>query len=488
MSIFSTTPEIEVRERRLHSIISYTGSAKDLYEKSKDRSIVHTERSYSQCSSCAEGCAGVVTHIRDTAVVFHAPIGCDAGMFNNALASNGTAVARGKQEFKLNMLSSNILEQDTIFGATEKLRNAIREADKRFHPRAIFVTTSCASGIIGEDVESVADEMEEELGYPIAPIYCEGFKSRIWSSGFDAAFHGVLRKLVKPPVKKQEDLINVFNFEGTDTFTPILSRMGLRVNYLLPLTSLEEVETISEAVCSTTICETLSMYVAAVLEEKYGVPEVKAPSPYGIDWTNKWLRAIGKITNREEQAERIIKEDEEKYREELEYYKEKLKGKKVYVVSGDSFAHNLANIGKSLGLELVGATSLHHDLKTDNPDSVNTLSALIETNGDIPNFSVCNMQPYQITKILQRLKPDLLVCRHGGLTTLGSKLGIPAILEGDANYSIGYEGVVKMGRRFYEALRTKKLVDTIASHVKLPYTSWWLAESDPFYFQRGNEK
>jgi nitrogenase molybdenum-iron protein alpha chain len=264
--------------------------------------------------------------------------------------------------------------------------------------------------------------------------------------------------------------------------------MGLRVNYLLPLTSLEEVETISEAVCSTTICETLSMYVAAVLEEQYGVPEVKAPSPYGIDWTNKWLRAIGKITGREEQAERIIEEDEAKYREELEYYKEKLSGKKVYVVSGDSFAHNLANIGKSLGLELVGATSLHHDLKTDNPDSVNTLSALIETNGDIPNFSVCNMQPYQITKILQKLKPDLLVCRHGGLTTLGSKLGIPAILEGDANYSIGYEGVVRMGRRFYEALRTKKLVDTIASHVKLPYTSWWLAESDPFYFQRGDEK
>jgi nitrogenase molybdenum-iron protein alpha chain len=485
MGIYSEAPEVVVRERRLHSIISYSGTAKDLYEKSKAQALPHYERSYSQCSSCAEACASVITHIRDCAVVFHAPIGCDAGMFNNALTAKGTALARGEKPFALNMISSNILERDTIFGASEKLREAIREADRRFHPRAMFVTTSCASGIIGEDVESVVDEMEAELGYSIAPVYCEGFKSRIWSSGFDAAFHGVLRKLVKPPEKKQEDLVNVFNFEGMDSFSPLLKRMDLRVNYLIPQASLEQIASVSEAACSTTICETLSMYVAAALEERYGVPEVKAPSPYGLDWTNAWLRAIAKITHREELAEKVIKEDTEKYHDELESLKEKLSGKKVYVFSGDSFAHNLANIGKSLGFELIGATSLHHDLRTDNPDSVNTLSALIETNGDIPNFSVCNIQPYQVIKILMRLKPDLLVCRHAGLTTLGSKLGIPAIFEGDANFSVGHEGVVKMGRRFLEALQTKKLVDTIAEHVKLPYTKWWLEQENPFYFQEG---
>jgi nitrogenase molybdenum-iron protein alpha chain len=172
----------------------------------------------------------------------------------------------------------------------------------------------------------------------------------------------------------------------------------------------------------------------------------------------------------------------------LEELRGKLSGKKLYVISGDSFAHNLANIGKSLGLELTGATSLHHDLRTDNPESVNTLNALIETNGDIPNFTVCNMQPYQVVKILQKLKPDLLVCRHMGLTGISSKLGIPTLFEGDANYSIGYEGVVKMGRRIYEALQTKKLVDNVARHFELPYTDWWLNEEDPFYFEGANGK
>jgi nitrogenase molybdenum-iron protein alpha chain len=489
MSIFSTTPEVEVRERRLHSVITYNGTAKDLYEKSKSGTYAPCDRSFSQCSYCMGGQGGgVIAHIRDVALVCHAPIGCDAGMYNAALAARGTALVRGQKPFSLHVLSTNIQERDTIFGATEKLRKAIREADSRFKPRAIMVSTSCASGIIGEDIEGVAEEMEEELGYSVVPIYCEGFKSKIWSTGFDSVFHAILRKLVKPPQKKQEDLVNVFNFEGTDTFTPLLKRMNLRVNYLVALADLEQLETISEAACSTTICETLSLYVAAVLEEQYGVPEIKTASPYGLDWTDTWLRAIGKATGREELAEKVIAEEREKYREEMEELRSKLNGKRLYVISGDSFAHNLANIGKSLGLELAGATSLHHDLHTDNPESVNTLNALIESNGDIPNFSVCNMQPYQVVKILRKLRPDLLVCRHMGLTGIGSKLGIPTLFEGDANYSIGYEGVVKMGRRIYEALQTKKLVENVARHFEMPYTDWWLDEEDPFYFEGGHGK
>jgi nitrogenase molybdenum-iron protein alpha chain len=431
---------------------------------------------------------GVVAHIRDVAMVCHAPIGCDAGMIGATLAARGTAAARKQEPFDLHVMSVNLQEKDTIFGASDKLKKAIREAYKRFNPKAIMVSTSCASGIIGEDIESVTEEMEEELGIIVSAIYCEGFKSKIWSSGFDSVFHAILRKLVKPPKKKQEDLVNVFNFEGTDTFSPLLGRMNLRVNYLMALTDLAQLETISEAVCSTTICETLSLYVAAVLEEQYGVPEIKTASPYGIDWTDTWLRAIGKVTHREELAEKVIAEEKAKYESELQELRTKLQGKRLYVVSGDSFAHNLANIGKSLGLELAGATSLHHDLKTDNPESVNTLNALIETNGDIPNFSVCNMQPYQVIKILERLKPDLLVCRHMGLTGLGSKLGIPTLFEGDANYSIGYEGVVKFGRRIYEALQTKKLVENISRHFEHPYTDWWLNQEDPFYFEGGNTK
>ena len=88
----------------------------------------------------------------------------------------------------------------------EKRRKALREAYKRQNPSVIFITTSCASGIIGDDVESVADEMEEELGVPIVPIACEGFKSKVWSTGFDATFHGILKKIVREPKERKKDI------------------------------------------------------------------------------------------------------------------------------------------------------------------------------------------------------------------------------------------------------------------------------------------
>jgi len=485
MSTFKNNAEVEVRERRLHSVLSYHGSAKDLYEKSKKRELKNSGKCYAQCGDCAEGCAEtIINHIHDTAVINHAPVGCAVNASQHNLTSRVVSEARGLPINKVQIINTNIQEKDTVYGASEKLRKAIFEADKRFKPKAIFISASCASGIIGEDIESVANETESELGYPVVPIYCEGFKAKIWSTGFDAAFHGLLRKIIKAPKEKKNDVINVFNFEGSDTFIPFLKKLNLKVNYVVPLTSLEELERITEAACNATICETLSTYVSASLEEMYGIPEVKAPAPFGINWTDEWIREIAMYTNREELAEQVIEEGHEAIKEELNQLRNRLKGKKLYVISGDSFAHNIANVGKDLGLEIIGANTLHHDQHTDVEGQPNTLNSLIESNGgDIPNFSVCNKQPYQLIKILQKLKPDIVIVRHNGLTTLATRIGIPVILEGDANYSIGYEGVIRMGRRIDEAIRTRKLALNIAKHSKLPYTKWWLEEENPFYFE-----
>jgi nitrogenase molybdenum-iron protein alpha chain len=71
---------------------------------------------------------------------------------------------------------------------------------------------------------------------------------------------------------------------------------------------------------------------------------------------------------------------------------------------------------------------------------------------------------------------------------MGSKLGIPTLFEGDANYSSFYKGVVNLGKRLHEAWLTRKLVENIAPHVESPYTDWWLEQDDPFYFSAGENK
>jgi nitrogenase molybdenum-iron protein alpha chain len=111
---------------------------------------------------------------------------------------------------------------------------------------------------------------------------------------------------------------------------------------------------------------------------------------------------------------------------------------------------------------------------------------MVKITGDVENYTVCNKQPYEFISILKDLKPDVLVVRHGQISTIGSKLGIPAFQVADANLGIAYDGVVELGNKIYETLRTKKLVENIAKHSEAPYTDWWLKQ-DPFTFEKGEK-
>ena len=75
----------------------------------------------------------------------------------------------------------------------------------------MFVYASCASGIIGDDIDAIAAQLGKE--YPdtiIVPIHCEGFKSKICASGFDAAFISINKYILKnQPVEKEEGLVNL---------------------------------------------------------------------------------------------------------------------------------------------------------------------------------------------------------------------------------------------------------------------------------------
>lgn len=484
MGIYKNTPEVEVRERRLHSTLFYNGDAQDLIDRSNRKELVCKRGYYGQCSDCSEGCAETQTlFIRDAAVVGHAPIGCSGGSSTQNIMARNVSVSRNGVLHSVKYISTNIQEKDTVYGAAEKLRGAILEADRRFSPKAIFIESSCASGIIGEDLESIASVTSDELGYPVIPVYCEGFKSRLWSTGFDSAYHALLR-LVEPAREKKKDVVNVFGFNGSDTFSPLLSKLGLKTNYVAPLASVDDIKHISEAACNTQVCETLSTYITAVMEEEYGVPEVNAPSPFGISWTDEWLREIAKLTGKEKIVEDVIESEHKRIAPEIERLKKLIAGKRVYVISGDSFCHNLGNILKDFDVKLIGFNALHHDAHPDKKGQKNTLEDLVRDNGNIQNVTVCNKQPYQLVKIIKRLNPDLVIVRHGQVSNAATRLGIPIIFEGDANYSCGYDGAVRMGKRIYEAIRTKKLVENISKHVEFPYTDWWMNEvEDPFVFE-----
>lgn len=477
------TKKVEIREKRLQTILTYNGDAKGLVEGSEKNELKIGRFKFSQCGNCQQGCALMqIYSIWDAAVVSHSPIGCYAGISENYFVNNNVSKMRGNRPFFHHGICTNIQESDTIYGGVNKLRHSVQEAYKRYKPKVIYITTSCASGVIGDDVQAVAEEMSDELGIPVFAVECEGFKSRIWSTGFDASFNGVLNAAVKPPKKKQNDLVNIFNFNGIDSFGPLLKTIGLRPNYLIETRTIEELSQMTEAACSSSICETLATFMSDKLEELYGVPQVKAPSPYGLQWTDHWLREVASLTGKHSIVEAAIRSEHERIEPELNELRKFFKGKKAYVFAGDAFAHNLASVAHDLGLELIGITTYHHDKKYDNPE-MNTAKYMVQAVGNVPNVTVCNKQPYQVVKFLRKLKPDFLLVRHPGLAVLGFKLGIPAIMENDSDKAVGYEGILDLGRRIKHAMNTAKLYKNFAKHTNFPYSDWWLDEStDPFYF------
>ena len=67
-------------------------------------------------------------------------------------------------------VGTDMNEKDTIFGSSDALRKIILEVNKRYSPKAIFVTSSCATGIIGEDIDSVVDDVRDEIDVPIVAV------------------------------------------------------------------------------------------------------------------------------------------------------------------------------------------------------------------------------------------------------------------------------------------------------------------------------
>lgn len=203
--------DVAGRESRIGSVTAYNGTLADLAEQTVEGTLSNCDRCFSQSANCASMCGlNQLARIRDIVIVHHGPAGC-------SITGQGAYTIVKQLEKKRGIVNNTVYvgtdmnEKDTIFGSEEALKNIVREEYRRHKPEAIFVSSSCASGIIGEDIDAVVEELREEIDVPIAAIHCEGFKSHIQATGFDLSDHAVLQTIVKPP-KEKRNVINFKNF------------------------------------------------------------------------------------------------------------------------------------------------------------------------------------------------------------------------------------------------------------------------------------
>ena len=284
-------------------------------------------------------------------------------------------------------ICTNLGEREMVFGGVDRLADAIVQAFERHSPRVIFVATSCATGVIGDDVDGAARQAEEGISIPVVPLIARlQVAPLVVGLGRDRARHSAPTRAA-PSEREARRPAQVIHLGGPDVFSPLVTPLGLKVNLVMGGNLLERLADLSTAAATVTMCFVLS-YLATGLEQEYGVPEIRAPLPYGLDATDNWLRDIARVTKREDRVESVI-DRTRPIAPELERLREALKGKKGFVAAGAAFAHGLIADLRELGVTVDDAFSFHHDPSTDSRDpQQDSLGALVQGTGDIAHFTV----------------------------------------------------------------------------------------------------
>lgn len=479
MAINLENSNLATRENRIGSITGYIGSLDDLAKQSECGTLKGCSRCFSQSSTCLSSCGlNQLSAIRDVAITHHGPAGCSVASANAYYMDKVMAKKRGVTNNTV-YVGTDMNENNTIFGSTEKLRNIIIEVNKRYSPKAIFVSSSCATGIIGEDIDSIVDDLksEGEIKVPIVAVHCEGFKSRIWATGFDIADHAVLSSIVQPPAKKTNK-INFKNFfeSARPEIIEMFKNFDLEPVFLYCNSTVEELSHISESLATTCVCGTLGNYLGNALEEKYGVPYVRSINQCGIVGFETRLREIGKVTGRSDKIEKYITEQRAIYLPQIEEVKKQLKGLRAVLGMGPGYTFEVSRVLNELGIEVVWALAWHYDKKYENGDVPPSMKYLLDH--DI-NFeaSVADQQNYEVMNILNKYKPDLYLSRHPGSTVWAIKNGTPAVYVADEYMIFGYKHTLEFANTILDSIRNRSFEENLAKRTKLPYTDWWYQQN-----------
>ena len=311
------------------------------------------------------GCKGVVLGpTRDILQITHGPIGC--GFYSWLTRRNQT---RPKTENVTNYmpyaLSTDMQEEEVIFGGEKKLKKAIEEAIALFHPKAIGIFSTCPVGLIGDDVHAVAREMEEKYpGVNIFGFSCEGYKGVSQSAGHHIANNKVFTEVVGQLEAPKEgafrlNILGEYNIGG-DAFEieRITNLCGLTVHSTFSGNSeYDEFASAHTVDLNVVMCHRSINYLAGMMEKRYGIPWFKV-NFVGAAATAKSLRRIAAYFGDEaliERVEKVIAEEMaevEKVRLEV---RSRCEGKLAMLFVGGSRAHHYQELFAEIGMKTVSA-------------------------------------------------------------------------------------------------------------------------------------
>ena len=364
------------------------------------------------CVYC--GARVVLNPITDAYHIVHGPIGCASYTWDiRGSLSSGDDLYR-------NSFSTDLREEDVIFGGEKKLAAAIDGIMRNHNPKTLFVYATCIVGVIGDDVKAVCKSAERKYKIPVIPVMAPGFSGNK-SKGYKLACNALMN-LFSREIGTKEKGINIlgdFNLAGEMwIIEDYLKKIGVRViSKITGDADIESLKRANSASFNVVQCAGSMTYLAKQMEADFGIPFVKI-SFVGVEDTKNSLLRIANLFGDKETVSRakvFIKEEEDKIRPILDKYKKNLAGKKAAIYVGGGFkAISLIRQFRELGIETVMVGT-----QTGKAEDYEVINSLVNEGTVILD----DANPYELEKFMLEKGADILV---GGVKErpLAYKLGV----------------------------------------------------------------
>ncbi|MGB8311483.1 MAG: nitrogenase component 1 [Halobacteriota archaeon] len=280
------------------------------------------------------GTIKAIGNIKNSAIVVHGPKGC-VYHINYIMGMRGDKPS--------NVYSTCMDENDVIFGAEEKLKEAIEELDTELNPDLLAVLSCCASSIIGEDVERVVQDVDTRA--TVIGIESGGFEGD-YRTGYSETLKRLVDVLVQDPDNIDRSAVNLIGMlrGGPDLkeLKKLLALAGLRVNAVLTAdATLQQIRDLGSAALNIVVCEATGREAAELLEQKFGMPYIVEEIPIGYEATKRFLASVGDALGICVNLDHLLP----KHYEELH-----LADKRVAVIGGPTRAVSMTNFLGEIGM------------------------------------------------------------------------------------------------------------------------------------------
>jgi len=427
------------------------GRKKQVLEKGKESFPLACEKaslagSVSQRACVFCGSRVVLYPICDALHLIHGPVGCAAYTWDIR-----GALSSGPELHRLSF-TTDLREEEVIYGGEKKLYAALTELIGFYHPKAVFVYATCIIGLIGDDVQAVCTKVAAEQGIPVIPVHSEGFRGTK-KDGYKAACEALFRLVGKghesPVSPFGINILGDFNLAGeTWIIKEYYRRMGIDVvSCMTGDGRVEEIGRSHRASLNVVQCSGSMTYLAKIMEERYGIP-FKRVSYFGIEDTTEALYSVARHFGDPDvlaRTKELVRGELNRIYPEVERYRQDLEGKKAAIYVGGSFkAFSLVKALRHLGIRTAVVGS-----QTGNQEDYEYLKEIC----DRGTIIVDDTNPLELSKFMIEKEVDLLI---GGVKErpIAYKMGVAFC---DHNHErktalAGFEGMLNFCREVHSSI------------------------------------